>query len=181
MQRIEQPTLEQMMRRKANLERKQRQRDREKARSHRAIQEHLEKVKSDRMERQRASPAVRNEINARWARSARVWMYARSKEAFEAAREMARALDCPDVREGESLHDFERRVFERLGQSRGFPWWMTTPLTCGGAPHLNRQTGELSPGRGKLYWQDCCGGFDGVLAVSPGCQENTRSRGIVGA
>jgi hypothetical protein len=49
MQRIEQPTMEQMMRRKANLERKQRQRAREKARSHQAIQEHLEKVKGDQM------------------------------------------------------------------------------------------------------------------------------------
>jgi hypothetical protein len=46
MQRIEQPTMEQMMRRKANLERKQRQRARERARSFQAMQAHLEKSKA---------------------------------------------------------------------------------------------------------------------------------------
>jgi hypothetical protein len=49
MERIEQPTMEQMMRRKANFECKQRQRAREKARSFQAIQAHLEKIKGDRM------------------------------------------------------------------------------------------------------------------------------------
>ena len=49
MQTIEQPTPEQLAKRKANLERKQRQRAREKARSFQAMQAHLEKVKGDRM------------------------------------------------------------------------------------------------------------------------------------
>jgi hypothetical protein len=45
MQPLEQPTPEQLAKRKANLERKQRQCAREKARSHQAIQEHLERVR----------------------------------------------------------------------------------------------------------------------------------------
>ena len=45
MQLIEQLTPEHLAKRKANLERKQRQRAHEKARSHQAIQEHLERVR----------------------------------------------------------------------------------------------------------------------------------------
>ena len=169
MQRIEQPTLEQMMRRKANLERKQRQRDREKARSHRAIQEHLEKVKSDRMNAE--GVARRTKRNQCSLGEISPGVDVRTvEEALEVAREMARALDCPDVREGESLHDFERRVFDAWVNHEGFRGGYNSS-DCGGAPHLNRQTGELSPGRGKLYWQDCCGGFDECWQSLPGARK----------
>ena len=46
---VDKPTLEQLAKRKSNLERKQRQRAREKARSFQAMQAHLEKIKGDRM------------------------------------------------------------------------------------------------------------------------------------
>ena len=49
MEPIEQPTPELLTKRKANLERKQRQRVREKARSHQAMEDHLERIKADRM------------------------------------------------------------------------------------------------------------------------------------
>jgi hypothetical protein len=44
MQRIKQPTTEQMMMRKANLERKRKQRAREKARTSQAVHDYLEKI-----------------------------------------------------------------------------------------------------------------------------------------
>ena len=40
----------------------------------------------------------------------------------------------------------------------------------GGAPYLNRETGELSPGHGKNYWVDYCGGFEGCWRVLPGAR-----------
>jgi hypothetical protein len=49
MQSIEQPTPQQLSTRKSNLQRKQRQRAREKARSHQAMLDHLEGIKADRM------------------------------------------------------------------------------------------------------------------------------------
>jgi hypothetical protein len=49
MKTIEQPSLEQLAQRKAALERKQRQRAREKAKSHQAMVDHLERVKGDKM------------------------------------------------------------------------------------------------------------------------------------
>jgi hypothetical protein len=49
MQRIEQPTTEQMMRRKANLERKRKQCAREKARTSQAVHDYLEKIARDRV------------------------------------------------------------------------------------------------------------------------------------
>jgi hypothetical protein len=91
-------------------------------------------------------------------------------EALEVAREMARALECSDVQEGESLHDFERRVFDAWTDYEGFRGGNNS-CDGGGAPHLNRQTGELSPGRGRLYWQEYCGGFDGSWEVLPGARK----------
>ena len=91
-------------------------------------------------------------------------------EALEVAREMARALGIPDVQEGESLHDFERRVFDAWTNYEGFRGGYNS-CDGGGAPHLNRQTGQLSPGRGKLYWQDCCGGFDECWQSLPGAKK----------
>ena len=52
MKTIEQPSLEQLAQRKAALERKRRQRAREKARSHQAMVDHLERLKADRMNAQ---------------------------------------------------------------------------------------------------------------------------------
>jgi|HubBroStandDraft_6_1064221.scaffolds.fasta_scaffold179868_2 hypothetical protein len=49
MKTIEQPSLEQLAQRKAALERKQRQRARDKAKSHPAMVDRLERVKGDKM------------------------------------------------------------------------------------------------------------------------------------
>ena len=175
MQRIEQPTMEQMMRRKANLERKQRQRAREKARSHQAIQEHLERVRGDRMNAE--GIARRTKRNQCSLGEISPGVDARTlEEALEVAREMARALTVSDVQEGESLHDFERRVFDAWVNYDKFVGRDDTggrsPLAGGGhAPYLNRETGELSPGRGKGYWIDHCGGFDECWQPLPGANK----------
>ncbi len=91
-------------------------------------------------------------------------------EALEVAREMAYALSLSDVQEGESLHDFERRVFDAWTNYEGFSGGSNS-CDGGGAPHLNRQTGELSTGRGKLYWQEYCGGFDECWKPLPGAKK----------
>ena len=98
------------------------------------------------------------------------------EEALEVAREMARAFNVPDVQEGESLLDFERRVFDawvnydkfvgRNDAGGNFPF-----AGGGGAPYLNRETGELSPGHGKDYWMEHCGGFDECWKALPGAKE----------
>lgn len=49
MQPIENPTMEQLAQREANLQRKQHQRAREKARSLQAMEDHVERIKGDRM------------------------------------------------------------------------------------------------------------------------------------
>ncbi len=97
------------------------------------------------------------------------------EEALEVAREMARALNAPDVQEGESLLDFERRVFEAWVNYDKFVGRNdaggTFPFAGGGhGPYLNRQTGELCPGHGKNYWEDC-GGFDRCWKALPGAKE----------
>src|ERR1700733_3762799 len=111
MKTIEQPSLEQLAKREANLVRKQRQRLREKARSHQAMLEHLERLKADRMNAQgiarriQRSQCMLGEVSP--------GVDARTlEEALEVARERARALNESDVQEGESLSDFERRVFD---------------------------------------------------------------------
>ena len=169
MQTIEQATPEQLAKRKANLERKQRQRAREKARSHQAIQEHLERVRGNEMNAE--GIARRTNRNQSMFGETSPGVDARTvEEALEVAREMARALDCPDVQEGESLHDFERRVFDAWTNYEGFRGGSNSS-DGGGAPHLNRQTGELSPGRGKPYWHDYCGGFDECWQPLPGAKK----------
>jgi hypothetical protein len=168
MQTIEQPTPEQLAKRKSNLQRKQRQRAREKARSFQAMQAHLEKVKGDRMNAE--GIARRTKLNQCSLGEISPGVDAKTvDEALEVAREMARALDCADVQEGESLHDFERRVFDAWINYEGFRGGHNSS-DGGGAPHLNRQTGELSPGRGKPYWQDYCGGFDECWKQLPGAR-----------
>ena len=105
------PSLEHLTQRKAALERKQRQRAREKARSHQAMVDHLEGLKADRMSaeglarRTQRSQCMLGEVSP--------GVDARTiEEALEVAREMGRALTISDVQEGESLLDFERRVFD---------------------------------------------------------------------
>jgi hypothetical protein len=169
MQPTEQPTPEQLAKRKANLERKQRQRDREKARSFQPMQAHLEKVIGDRMNAE--GIARRTKLNQCSLGEINPGVDARTVEkALEVAREMARALNCLDVQEGESLHDFERRVFDAWVNFEGFRGGYNSS-DGGGAPYLNRQTGELSPGRGKLYWQEYCGGFDECWQALPGARK----------
>jgi hypothetical protein len=169
MQTIEQATPEQLAKRKSNLERKQRQRAREKARSFQAMQAHLEKVKGDRMNAE--GVARRTKRNECTFGETSPGVDARTlEEALEVAREMARALDCPDVQEGESLHDFERRVFDAWINYEGFRGGNNSS-GGDGAPYLNRQTGELSPGRGKLYWQEHCGGFEECWQALPGANK----------
>jgi hypothetical protein len=175
MKAIDQPSPEQLAQRKAALERKQRQRTREKARSHQAMVNHLERIKADRMNAEGIAHRVsRNQcmfgetapgIGARTV-----------EEALEVAREMARALTVPDVEEGESLLDFERRVFEAWVNFDKFVGRNdaggTFSFAGGGhAPYLNRETGELSPGRGKDYWVEHCGGFDECWKSLPGAKE----------
>jgi hypothetical protein len=79
-------------------------------------------------------------------------------DALQVAREMARALNSQDIQPGETLYDFERRVFH--------DW------TGHDAPFLNRQTQQLSPGWGGDYWEDHCGGFDKCWKPLPGAKKN---------
>ena len=111
MKTIEQPSLEQLAQREAALGRKQRQRAREKARSHQAMVNHLESLRAERMNAQ--SLARRVTRSQCMLGEVAPGVDARTlEEALEVAREMARALNVSDVRESESLYDFERRVFD---------------------------------------------------------------------
>jgi hypothetical protein len=171
MKAIEDPSMKQLAERKAALERKQRQRAREKARSHQAMVEELERIKADRMNaeglarRIQRSQCMLGEVSP--------GIDARTiEEALEVAREMARALNAPDVEDGESLYDFERRVFESWVNYANFVGRNDAgghfPFAGGGhAPYLNRETGKLSPGRGKDYWVEHCGGFDECWKALP--------------
>jgi hypothetical protein len=172
---MEQITPEQLARRKSNLERKQRQRAREKTRSHQAMVDHLEQIKADRMNAE--GIARRTERNQCMFGEVSAGVDARTvEEALEVAREMARALSVPDVQEGESLFDFERRVFDAWVNYDKFVGHNDAggklPEAGGGhAPYLNRETGELSAGRGKDYWVEHCGGFDECWRPLPGAKE----------
>jgi hypothetical protein len=148
MQTIERATPEQLAKRKANLERKQRQRAREKARSFKAIQEHLERVKGDEMNAE--GIVRRTKRNQCTLGETSPGVDARTvEEALEVAREFARALSIPDVQEGESLYDFERRVFDAWTNYEGFRGGYNSS-DGGGAPYLNRLT---VPGA----WKDLLG------------------------
>jgi hypothetical protein len=169
MQTIEQATPEQLAKRKSNLQRKHRQRAREKARSHQAMQAHLERIKGDRMNAE--GIARRTKRNQCMFGEVRPGMDAKTiDEALEVAREMARALSISDVQENESLHDFERRVFNAWTNYEGFRGGHNSS-DGGGAPYLNRLTGELSPGLGKPYWEEHCGGFDECWQPLPGARK----------
>jgi hypothetical protein len=169
MQTIEQATPEQLAKRKANLERKQRQRAREKARSRQAMKDHLERIRADRMNAE--AIARRTKRNECMFGETSPGIDAKTiDEALEVAREMARALNISDVQEGESLHDFERRVFDAWTNYEGFRGGYNSS-DGGGAPYLNRLTGELSPGFGKPYWEEYCGGFDECWQTLPGAKK----------
>jgi hypothetical protein len=175
MQTIEQPTPQQLSTRKSNLQRKQRQRAREKARSHQAMVDHLEQIKGDRMNAEAIARRVARGqcmldevspgVDARTV-----------EEAMDVAREMARGLVVPDVMEGECLLDFERRVFDAWVNYDKFVGRNDAgghfPFAGGGhAPYLSRETGELSPGHGKQYWVEHCGGFDQSWKSLAGAKE----------
>jgi hypothetical protein len=175
MKTIEQPSLEQLAQRKANLQRKQRQRACEKGRSHQAMVNHLERIKADKMNAE--AIVHRTQRNQCMFGETAPGIDARTiEDALEVAREMARALTVSDVEEGESLLDFERRVFDAwvtfdkfVGRNDAGG---TSSFAGGGhAPYLNRETGELSPGRGKKYWVENCGGFDECWKALPGARE----------
>jgi hypothetical protein len=169
MQPLEQPTPEQLAKRKPNLERKQRQRAREKAQSLKAMQDHLEKLRAEKMNEE--GIVRRSKRNECAFGEVSPGVDAKTiDEALEVAREMARALSISDVQEGESLHDFERRVFDAWANYEGFRGGSNS-CDGGGAPYLNRQTGELSPGRGKSYWQEYSGGFDECWQPLPGAKK----------
>jgi hypothetical protein len=168
MQPLEQPTPEQLAKRKSNLARKQRQRAREKARSHQAIQEHLEKIKGDRMNAEGIARRTKGN-QCTFGETSPGVDASTLEEALDVAREMARALDCAGVQEGESLHDLERRVFDAWTNYEGFRGGYNSS-DGGGAPYLNRLTGELSPGFGKPYWEEYCGGFDECWQALPGAK-----------
>jgi hypothetical protein len=169
MQTMEDPSPELLAKRKANLQRKQRQRAREKARSHQAMVDHLESLKAERMNAQ--GLARRTQRNQCMLGEVSPGVDARTvEEVLEVAREMGRALTVSDVQEGESLFDFERRVFEAWVNYDKFVGH-NDARGGGHAPYLNREAGELSPGHGKDYWVEHCGGFDECWKVLPGAKE----------
>jgi hypothetical protein len=177
MKAIEQPSLEQLAQRKAALKRKQRQRAREKSQSHQAMVDHLERIKADRMNAE--ALIRRTNLNQCMFGETAPGIDARTiDEALKVAREMGRALNVPDVQEGESLLDFERRIFEAWVNfdkfvGRNDAGGNFTFAGGGGAPYLNRETGELSPGHGKKYWVEHCGGFDECWKALPGAKRST--------
>jgi hypothetical protein len=116
MQATEQPTLEQLAKRKANLERKQRQRAREKARSLQAMQAHLEKVKNDQMNAEGIARRTKRNQCSLGEISPGVDA-ANLDDALLVAREFARALSIPDVQESEAS------CLRCLDQLRRLPWW----------------------------------------------------------
>jgi hypothetical protein len=92
-------------------------------------------------------------------------------------RTTLRALSSPWIpREGHvptkitRSHDFERRVFDAWINYEGFRGGNNSS-DGGGAPYLNRLTGELSPGLGKPYWEEYCGGFDECWQALPGARK----------
>jgi hypothetical protein len=166
---IEQPTLEQLAKREANLQRKRRQRAREKARSHQAMEDHLERVRGGLMNAEGIAHRTKRNQCSLGEISPGVDA-TNLDDALLVAREFARALSIPDVQESETLYDFERRVFNAWVNYEGFRGGYNSS-DGGGAPYLNRLTGELSPGLGKAYWEEYCGGFDQCWQPLPGARK----------
>jgi hypothetical protein len=175
MEPIEQPTALQLARRKANRLRKQVQRAKDRARSDRAVLAYLDRVHA----RQVNADGLAWQQKRNLCTLGEVAPGADAKtidEALEVAREFARALVIHDVQEGESLLDFERRVFDAWVTYDKFVGRDDAGGTLpgaggGGAPYLNQETGELYPGHGKAYWVDHLGGFDRCWTLLPGAKE----------
>src|ERR1700757_3985825 len=152
--KISEMSLEQ--RREYNRERKQRQRGKEKAER----QESIEAAHEARCARElnTKEQEYRNRTGKCFFGEVRPGVDADNiADALQVAREMARALGTTDVHDGESLSEFERRIFSA---------W-----TAVGAPFLNRQTQQLSPGWGREYWEEHCGGFDKSWKPLPGAKQ----------
>jgi hypothetical protein len=170
---IKNPTSEQLAIRAANRQRKRIQRAKEKARSDRAVLRYFDRLQAAKINadgiawQQKRNLCTLGEI-APGVDAKTV------DEALEVAREFARALGTPDVQDGESLLDFERRVFEAWVNYDKFVGRDDAggnhPDAGGHAPYLNRETGELSPGHGRTYWIDHCGGFEKCWMPLPGAK-----------
>lgn len=175
MEPIEQPTPEQLSIRAANRQRKRVQRARDKARSDRAVLAYVDRLQAAKI----------NADGLAWQQKRNLCTLGEFApgvdaitiaDALEVAREFARALAVSDVRENESLFDFERRVFDVWAAYNEFVGHNdaggNSPDAGGGhAPYLNRETGELSPGHGREYWIKHCGGFEKCWTPLPGAKE----------
>jgi hypothetical protein len=175
METIEQPTPEQIAIRAANRQRKRVQRAKEKARSDRAVLAYLDRLHAHKVN----AEGIAHRIKHNQCVLGEITPGVDAKtidEALAIAREFARALDIADVQPGESLYDFERRIFDGWVSYDKFVGRNDAggnlPGAGGGhAPLLNRQTGELSPGRGRDYWVEHCGGFEKSWTPLPGAKE----------
>jgi hypothetical protein len=91
------------------------------------------------------------------------------EQALQVCREFARALGSADIQFGETLYQFEKRIFEdwikydRFKDQPGFRF----ESIIGAAPFLIRATGELVPGLGHDYWMAFRGGWKGWIEMSP--------------
>ena len=85
-------------------------------------------------------------------------------EELQVVREMGRAIGEPDVVLGETHIAFVRRIFEAWVSYEGLRGHPDAGGD-GGAPFLNRQTGQLSPGWGS-YWTQL--GFAKAWVAIPG-------------
>jgi hypothetical protein len=155
--------------RAANRVRKQLQRSRDRARSDRATLAYFERL--------RAEKVYAEDIARRTARGMCTFgevapgvNASTVEEALEVAREMARAIGADDVSEGESLLDFETRIFNEWINFAEFIGHHSATVGGGGGPYLNRETGQLFPGFGKAFWIDH-GGFDKNWTPLPGAKE----------
>lgn len=175
MEAIENPTQLQLAKRKAARERKRVQRAKEKARSDRAVLAYLDRLQAHQINadglawQQKRNLCALGEIEP--------GVDAKTiEDALAIAREFARALDIADIQDRESLLDFERRVWHAWVNYEKFvgrndAGGNLPDAGGGGAPFLNRETGELSPGHGKVYWVEHLGGFEKCWTALPGAKE----------
>lgn len=157
-------------RRKYNRAAKQKQREGEKQKRDRALAAVLEADWADRInaqgmrERAASGRCFLGEVEP--GRDATT-----IAEALRSCREFARALGSADVQQGETLYDFERRIFHDWTHYDKFRSRYDCQPGGGGAPFLNRQTQQLSPGWGRDYFEEYCGGFDECWKSLPGSKK----------
>jgi hypothetical protein len=135
----------------------QRQRDRDKKQEAKAVEraeEQLEEVRADE------GWGVRDVIRRGVCFLGEVAPGREAKNIHEAlfsARQFARALHVDDVKLGESVTDFEHRVFDAWVTCKAFAFENSRHhyYESGSAPFLNIQTGQLSPGwgGGMFHWE----------------------------